>query len=46
MLTQENEACVKAQALVTMLQRAANDGDEISVIDLIARGADPAGSGV
>ena len=45
MLTSEFDASARAQVLTTMLQRAANDGDDIAVVDLIRRGADPVGAG-
>ena len=45
MLTADYDALARAQVLTTMLQRAANDGDDVSVVDLIRRGADPVGAG-
>ena len=45
MLSPDYDSMARAQLLTTMLQRAANDGDDISVVDLIRRGADPTGAG-
>ncbi len=45
MLSTEYDSIARAQMLTAMLQRAANDGDDMSVVELIRRGADPAGAG-
>eukprot|EP00291_Cryptomonas_curvata_P010022 CAMPEP_0172189136 /NCGR_PEP_ID=MMETSP1050-20130122/22351_1 /TAXON_ID=233186 /ORGANISM="Cryptomonas curvata, Strain CCAP979/52" /LENGTH=140 /DNA_ID=CAMNT_0012863787 /DNA_START=67 /DNA_END=485 /DNA_ORIENTATION=+ len=46
MLNTEYDSIARSQMLTAMLQRAANDGDDVSVVDFIRRGADPAGADV
>ncbi len=45
MLNTEYDSIARSQMLTAMLQRAANDGDDMSVVEFIRHGADPAGAG-